>query len=50
VSRSRLFLVHINRFSVHKGQTKKELPTQPIQRRFGEYELVGMLFHIGKRI
>jgi len=47
---SHILLVHINRFSVHKGNTKKELPTQPILRKFKDYELVGMLFHIGKKI
>lgn len=46
----RIFIVHINRFSVSRGSTRKELATQPIPRRVQDYELVGMLFHIGKRI
>ena len=40
--------MHINRFSVYKGKTKKELPSQHIMRQFNDYELVGIIFHIGK--
>lgn len=47
---SKILIVHINRFSVQGGTTKKELPTQPIKRRLQGYELVGMVFHIGKGI
>ena len=45
-----ILIVHINRFSVSKGELRKELPTKSIQRNIGNYELVGMLFHIGKRM
>ena len=45
-----MLVVHINRFSVKNGATKKELPTQPILRKIKDFELVGMLFHIGTRM
>jgi uncharacterized UBP type Zn finger protein len=45
-----LLIVHINRFSVSRGSTRKELPTMSIRRQIGNYQLVGMLFHVGKRI
>ena len=45
-----MLIVHINRFSVKNGATKKELPTQPILRKIKDFELVGILFHIGKRM
>ena len=45
-----ILIVHINRFSVCEKRARKELPTQPIQRKINNYELVGMLFHIGKHI
>ena len=45
-----LFIVHINQFSVNQGSPRKELPTQPIFRTFKGYELVGILFHIGKTV
>lgn len=47
---SEIFIVHINRFSVTHGIAKKELPTQKILRTFENYELVGMIFHIGKNV
>ena len=43
-------IVHINRFSHEKGKTKKELSTQTIVRKFGGFELVGMVCHIGKNV
>jgi uncharacterized UBP type Zn finger protein len=47
---STIFIMHINRFSSQRGNTKKELPTKTIQRKIGAYELVGMVFHYGKNM
>ena len=47
---SKIFIVHINRFSTNSdGTIKKELSTQRILRKFLNYELVGLLCHKGKR-
>lgn len=49
---SLIFIVQINRFSVDKetGIAKKELPTEKIARKFDNYSLVGIIFHIGRNV
>ena len=47
---SEILIVHINRFSNNKGSIKKELANQKILRRIAGYELVGMIFHIGRYV
>lgn len=46
----KILIVHINRFSHEDGKAKKELSTQTILRTFGNYDLVGMICHIGKNV
>lgn len=48
--KSKIFIVHINRFSIKDGVCKKELSNQTILRKFLDYELVGMICHCGKNI
>ena len=48
--KSDIAILHINRFSSKGGASKKELPTQKIKRKINNYDLVGMVFHIGKNM
>ena len=45
-----IFIVHINRFSMNDKEAKKELATEGIPRYFEGFDLVGMVFHIGKNV
>lgn len=43
-----ILIMHINRFSNRGGSIRKELATKSILREIDDFELVGMVFHIGK--
>lgn len=46
----KVFFLHLNRFSHINGVIRKELATQKIPRVFMGYELIGIVFHIGKNV
>jgi ubiquitin C-terminal hydrolase len=50
VPKSKIMIVHINRFSHSGTSTIKLLPTEPIQRKFLEYSLVGIICHKGRNV
>lgn len=48
--KSKVFIVHINRFTHTNNIAKKELSTQRILRKFLDYDLYGMVCHNGKNV